>query len=90
MDAQSTSFKMSECEDASIIVNLVVFFTIWFPMPSCRSAGEAVQGSLTCLHLSGYQSKIILLILIILNNVNVEINCMHTSSQNQLFSLTMA
>ena len=54
-------------------------------MPSCRSAGEAVQGSLTCPNLSGYQCKIILQILLILKNVNAEINCMHTLSKSAVF-----
>ena len=37
-------------------------------MLSCRGWGQAVQASLSCTHPPGYQSKIILLSLLILNN----------------------
>ena len=50
--AKSTYFKLSICEDVSIIniiqVKFSCFFVAFFRMLSCRGGGQAVQASLSC------------------------------------------
>ena len=58
-------------------------------MLSCKGGGQAVQASLSCPHPLGYQSKIIVLVLLILNYLNVEMySYKQNSSKIQLFSLS--
>ena len=59
-------------------------------MLSCRGGVQAVRASLSCPPPSpGYQSKIILLILLILNYLNVKMyQLKHNSGHIQLFSLS--
>ena len=46
--------------------NSVVFYVALLCMLNCSGGGQAVQASLSCPHLPQYQSKIILLSLLIL------------------------
>ena len=72
-------FKLSECEDVSILNIILVKFSCFlvalFRIPSCRGGGGG--GKLSRLvylapHPPGYQSKIIGLILLILNYLVVK------------------
>ena len=68
--ANTTYFKLSEFDDVSIIkiiqVKLSYFLCRIVPYTYLQGWGQAVQASLPSPHPLGYQSKIVLLILLIL------------------------
>ena len=74
--AYTTYFKLSECEDVSIIniiqINSAVFFVTLFRMLSCRGGGGKLSRPVYLApHPLWYHSKIILLSFLILNYLNV-------------------